>query len=217
MLAIVIGGFLLTLATAVSAGKPTNVTDTEMALLPEYCPDTFGFKYGDAYFNTSPNAPKWVGLMGKGFWAMHHYCWALINLGRAQKPSMPANERQFTRESAIADMYYIIENTNADFIMLPELYTKIGEVQLMLNHPPEARDAFAKARALKPDYWPPYFHWGEYLRRVGQKAQAREVVEEGLSYSPAAKPLRSLLVTLGGNPDTVTPHPRATTPVAPAQ
>ena len=115
--------------------------------------------YGDAYTNPSPNAPKWVGLMGKGFWAIHHYCWALINLRRAQKPSMPANERQSTREYAIDDMNYVIENTPADFILLPEIYTKIGEVLLSLKRAPEARDAFAKARALKPDYWPPYFQW----------------------------------------------------------
>ena len=114
------------------AGKPDNVTDAEMALLPRYCPDTFGFKYGDAYTNTSPNAPKWVGMMGKGFWAMHHYCWALINLARAQKPMVPANLRQAMREYAIGDMQYVIENTAPDFIMLPEIYTKIGEVQLLL-------------------------------------------------------------------------------------
>jgi hypothetical protein len=29
--------------------------------------------------------------MGKSFWAMHHYCWALVNLNRAQRASMPSS------------------------------------------------------------------------------------------------------------------------------
>jgi len=198
---------LLLLCTSAFAGKPENITEAEMALLPQYCPDTFGFKYGDAYFNTSPNAPEWVGLMGKSFWAMHHYCWALINLGRAQKPSMSAMQRQATREYAISDMQYVIENSTPDFIMLPEIFTKKGEVLLTLKRPLEARDAFAKARELKPDYWPPYFQWGGYLMRAGQKNEAREVVEAGLSFAPQSKALRGLLVELGGNPATIKPRP----------
>lgn len=200
------GALLLAVSFGAFAGKPANVTDSEMALLPQYCPDTQLFKYGDATYNTSPNAPKWVGLMGNGFWSMHHYCWALINLARAQKPSIPANVRQETREYAIEDMNYVIQNTPPDFVILPEIYTKIGEVLLSLKRPQEAGGAFAKARSLRVNYWPPYFQWAEYLRSVGKKAEARQLVEEGLSYSPTAKTLRNLLVTLGGDPASVQPR-----------
>ena len=199
MRAFAIGSLLLASSTSVLAGKPDNVTDAEMALLPRYCADVQGFKYGDAYYNTSPNAPKWVGMMGKGFWAMHHYCWALLTLGRAQKPMVAPNLRQAMREYAIGDMQYVIENTTPDFIMLPEIYTKIGEVQLLLKHPTEANAAFARARSLKPDYWPAYIGWAEYLQRAGEKAKARELVADGLS-SPQAKALRTLFTELGGDP-----------------
>jgi len=214
--AILIGCLLLGFSLTASAGKPEGVTEAEMALLPRYCPDTQTFKYGDAYTNTSPNAPKWVGMMGKGFWAMHHYCWALINLGRAQKPSTPANVRQAARESAVSDMQYVIENTTPDFILLPEIYSKQGEVLLSLKRPQVASLAFGKARLLKPDYWPPYFHWGEYLLQTGQKKEAREVVEEGLSYAPQTKALRSLLVELGGDPSAVQPRSASEKPTNPA-
>jgi len=201
------GTVLLILATSAYAGKPVEITDSEMALLPKYCADTQTFKYGgESSPNMSPNAPMWVERMGRGFWAMHHYCYALINLARAQKPSMPANIRQATRKYAIDDMDFVIASTNADFVMLPEIYTKIGEVQLLLKNVPEARNAFAKARSLKADYWPPYLRWAEYLHQAGQKDAAREVVEEGLSYSPDAKALRSLLVTLGGDPAKIRPR-----------
>src|SRR4029453_2924145 len=104
-----------------------------------------------------------------------------------------------------------------DFIMLPEIYTKIGEVLLSLKRASEARDAFAKARSLKPDYWPPYFHWAEYLRQAGQRVQAREVVEEGLSYAPQSKALRNLLTELGGNPANVPSRPVPAVRAAPNQ
>jgi len=213
---IVVACVALALSTAVQAGKPDNVTEAEMAVLPPYCPDTQTFKYGNATSNPSPNAPKWVGLMGNGFWAMHHYCWALINLSRAQKPSIPANIRDAMRGYAIDDMKYVLLNTEPDFVLSPEIYTKIGDVELALNRPVEARSAYANARSLKPDYWPAYLNWAEYLRRSGDKAKARELVEEGLSYAPNAKSLSRLLIELGGNPSTVrtrpVPEPPSTTP-----
>lgn len=198
---------VLAVATAVQAGKPDNVTEAEMAVLPPYCPDTQTFKYGNASSNPSPNAPKWVGLMGNGFWTMHHYCWALINLSRAQKPSIPANIRDSMREYAIEDMKYVLQNTEPDFVLSPEIYTKIGDVELALKRTSAANSSYAKARSLKPDYWPAYLNWAEYLRRAGEKAKAREVVEEGLSYAPNAKTLSRLLVELGGDPSKIRTRP----------
>src|SRR5579864_6167854 len=46
-------------------------TPDEWRLLPIYCPDTQGFKYGA---HQGPNAEKWVAMMGETFWALHHYC-----------------------------------------------------------------------------------------------------------------------------------------------
>jgi hypothetical protein len=38
---------------------------------------------------------------------------------------------------------------------------------------------------------------------IGQKEKAKQLVEEGLSYSPDSKTLRDLLIALGGDPNTV--------------
>ena len=78
-------GLSLMVITGMAVAKPNDITETEMELLPRYCPDTMGFKYGDAYSNTSPRASYWVSLMGPSFWAMHHYCWALISINRSQR------------------------------------------------------------------------------------------------------------------------------------
>ena len=205
--------------SATALAQPDNITQAEIAMLPVYCPDTQTFgqggrRWGDQPYNWSPNAPKWVDMMGKGFFAMHHYCWTLIRLRRAERPGTPPVIQQGHREAALGDISFVIQNTPPDFIMLPEIYTKRGEVLLLLKRDPEANEAFATARSLKPDYWPAYFHWAEYLRQRGQKAKAKSLVEEGLSYSPGAKPLEQLLVTLGGNPAKVraAPTPKPTTP-----
>jgi tetratricopeptide (TPR) repeat protein len=182
--------------------QPELITNAEIAMLPAYCPDTQTFGHGGQHwgaqsYNWSPNAPKWVELMGNGFWALHHYCWALIRLRRAERPGTPAVIQKGHRQAALGDLNFVIENTPPDFILLPEIYTKVGEVQLLLKNYADAEEAFAKARTLKPDYWPAYLQWAEHLRQRGQKAKARELVEEGLSHAPDSKPLQQLLSVLG--------------------
>lgn len=190
-------------ATGVAIAKPDNITDTEMSLLPRYCPDTMGFNYGDAYSNTSPRAGHWVGLMGKSFWAMHHYCWGLIALNRSQKSGTPTNVRLSLWESARGDFGYVVKNAPPDFIMLPEIFTKIGTVELLLSHPDRANEAFSRARQLKPDYWPAYSHWAEYLMKIGKRPEALKVVASGLANAPGSKVLLEQYRTLGGKPSDI--------------
>lgn len=199
----VVGSLLFWSSSAFA--QPEAITKTEIALLPAYCPDTNTFGYGGEY-NPSPNAAKWVSMMGRGFWAMHHYCWALIRLTRAEKAGVPPVVQRGYRQAAIGDLYYVVEHSPPDFIMLPEIYTKIGEVQLLLKQFPDARKSFELARSLKADYWPAYFHWADHLRRSGETAKARALVEEGLSHSPDAKPLQGLLATLGGDAKAIKPR-----------
>jgi tetratricopeptide (TPR) repeat protein len=182
---------------AVASGK-SPYSDAEIKLLPRYCPDTMGFNYGDAYTNTSPRAGYWVSLMGKSFWAMHHYCWAQIGMNRALKAGISPQRRKSLWENARADYLYVINNTPPDFIMLPEIYSRIGEVELLLAEPEKANAAFTRARELKPDYWPAYSHWAEYLIRIGRRPEALKIVTAGLQQSPGARVLLEQYRVLGG-------------------
>lgn len=183
-----------------SANKPEDVTQAEMKLIPAYCADTMGFNYGGAYSDTSPRAGHWVSLMGKSFWHMHHYCWGQINLMRARKAGIPAQTRQSMLESVSGDYQYVIKNSPPDFIMLPEISTRVGDVELLLSHPEKANEAFSRARQLKPDYWPAYSHWAEYLISIGRRPEALKLITSGLEHSPNAKVLLDLYRTLGGKP-----------------
>lgn len=205
LIALVFAALLAVPSPDAQAGKPEDITESEMKLIPEYCPDTMGFGYGDAYYNTSPRAAHWVALMGKGFWHMHHYCWARINMNRAQRAGVPMQTKIALWGSALGDYKYVINHVPRNFVMLPEVYTKLGEVELLLGQPNKAQEAFAIARKLRPDYWPAYSNWAEFLMNRGKRSEALKVVTAGLEYSPNAKVLLELFKLLGGKPSDIPP------------
>lgn len=189
------------------ASKPEDIEEWEMKLIPPYCPDTMGFGYGDAFSNTSPRAAHWVGLMGNGFWHMHHYCWARISMNRAQRAGVPMKTRKALWGSALTDYKYVTNRVPRNFVMLPEVYTRLGEVELLLGSPDRANESFGRARQLKPDYWPAYSRWAEFLMSNGKRPEALRVVVSGLEYAPNAKVLLELFNVLGGRPSDI-PLPR---------
>ena len=195
---------LLVFGTAAAQAFPAS--ETEMALVPSYCKDTQGFGYGDASTNPSPRAGHWVSLMGKTFWHMHHYCAGLIKRNRAMKAGMRIEERRHLLGSAIQEYQYILDNNkDADFILLPEVYTRIGEASILIGNPAAADKAFARARQIKPDYWPAYSHWAEFLIQTGKRAEAKQLVKSGLEQTPSAKVLIEQYRLLGGKPSEIVP------------
>lgn len=195
--------FYLTLlfSSSANAGKPEEWTAAEVNMAAPYCIDTMGFGYGDSSYNTSPRASHWVSIMGRSFWAMHHYCWALINLNRAQRASMPSREKRHLRETAVGDLRYVVNHSARDFIMLPEIFTTLGNTYLLLGDVRNAERSFKSAIGARPDYWPPYARWAEYLLIRGNfREEARSVVREGLTHVPGSKTLLGLWRELGGGP-----------------
>jgi tetratricopeptide (TPR) repeat protein len=188
---------LLILPTTALAGKPKSITSEEMALIPRYCAyaQTFGSNY-----EHSPEGRQWASRFGgRSFHHIHHYCWGQINLQRALRSSTPRQERHYLLGTVIADYTYVVENAARDFVLLPEILTRKGEVELLRSLPSEANKSFARARALKPDYWPAYSAWAEFLIRVGKNAEAKSIVKSGLEHSPDSRTLRDLYRLLGGN------------------
>lgn len=199
--AAIAGVLLMSFGLTALAVTPANITEAEWALLPRYCPHTMAFK---GY--TAENRARWEPLMGQAnFSHMHHYCWALINFRRAQDAAVPAQQRRRLREEALGDFFYVVRNTDDSFVLLPEVMTWVGRTEVLLNKPTNANSAFAKARALKPDYWPAYSHWAEFLLAKGFKKEAMEIVKAGLQHAPGAKVLHELFRTLGGKPGDIPP------------
>lgn len=188
-------------STAASAQKPDAITAGEMARLPVYCPDTQGFNYGDKYYNTSPRAAYWVSFMGETFWAFHHYCWGMIRMYRSQTPGMLPVLKEGWLKGAIGDFEYVLRFSTPRFIMLPEVYLRIGEAYVALKNFALAEEAFANSRAAKADYWPPYVRWAESLVNQKRTKEAKAHLEDGLRIMPREKILLDEYRKLGGDPD----------------
>jgi tetratricopeptide (TPR) repeat protein len=190
--ALLVGGAKSTLA------QPVNITEGELALTPPFCQDVQGIKYGDQYSNTSPRAAYWVGLMGPSFWALHHYCWALIHIHRSKAAGLSAQTRDYMIGVAISDYLYVVKNARPNFILMPEVFLRIGEANVLRKNPVAALEAFAKARNLNPEYWPPYLRSAEVLARMGKKTEALAILEEGLRKIPDQPELIAAVQRLGG-------------------
>jgi tetratricopeptide (TPR) repeat protein len=183
------------------AQRPVNVTAGELALLPEYCPDTQGFKYGDAYANTSPRAAYWVGLMGLTFWHHHHYCWALVKKHRAMQAGLTDQQRKGLLGNAVSDLEYVVRHATPNFPLLPEVHYRMGEYELLLDNPAAAKEAFEAAIQIKPTYWPAYVMWAEALDRLKLRREALLYLERGLRHTPNEPAMREAYQRMGGNPE----------------
>lgn len=188
---------ILAAGCATASAAPENITRGELALLPEYCPDTQTFSADDA--RTSSKGERWRALFGPTFAAMHHYCWGLINFNRAKDRRMPAQARQGLLESSINDYQYVLKFAPAGFPLLPEIYLRIGEAALELKTYDRAFEAFSLSRQTKPDYWPPYARWADALKALGKKGEALAHLELGLRLMPQERALIGPYEKLGGN------------------
>ena len=182
---------------------PNGVTWGELSLLPEYCADAQGILYGDQYSNTSPRATKWVAMMGDSFWAIHHYCYALANVRRADAGGMSPQMRNHLYFKATQDYLYTINNSAADMVLVPEILVRLGEAHLKLNDLGQAYDAFERARQKKPDYWPAYSRWVDVLIRINKRKEAHDLAEVGLRHAPQSEVLRKQFESVGGDPTKV--------------
>jgi len=180
----------------IAIARPADITPEELALSPRYCPHTQSF----GRYTSTAEGRQWAARLGEhSFAAMHHYCWGQINYQRALRSSTPQQEKRFLLGEVRRDYLYVTKAASKGFVLLPEIYTRLGEVEIRLVKITEAEASFAKARALKPDYWPAYSHWAEYLIANGKENEAKKLVEAGLKYSPTSKVLRAQQRLLNGD------------------
>jgi tetratricopeptide (TPR) repeat protein len=196
----------LSAACTLSEAAPENITDGELSLLPKFCADVQAIRYGgESSGKESPRARQWVALLGKPFWTLHHYCWGLIHIRRSNAPGLAPNVRQGMVRDAVSDYLFVLTNAPSDFVLAPEIYLRLGEAQLILQQASMARESFQRARELKPDYWPAYTRWIDFLVKNDQKSEAKALAAEGLRHAPNIQDLVNRYRRLGGDPTTIVP------------
>jgi tetratricopeptide (TPR) repeat protein len=163
----------------------------EVALLPEYCrhAQLFVDKFGNR-----KEEQEWIARMGrKNFQSIHHYCWAMVAIMRANRGGVSANLQNHNLQSAVADIDYVIRATSEDFVLLPELWTRRGKVLLRLKQYPNAEESFRQAAKMRPDYWPAYTGLAQLFLDQGKKADAMEALKVGLKYANDRRALERML------------------------
>ena len=174
--------------------EPNGFSWGELALLPEYCRDTMQtLYYLPSNPHDSPRAPYWVSLMGQDFWHMHHYCWGLREILRHGLAGKTAEQRRNHVENALSEYAYVVRNVSPSMVLMPEVHLRIGEALLLLGDAPGASQSFATARSLKPDYWPAYQKWIEYLFGSRQYEQALQLARQGVAAAPDSHEMKKLL------------------------
>lgn len=203
---------LLTIGLAASvsvlAAPPDRITKAEIALLPPYCAHTQpdgGLGSKEQQADPSPKARRWMEILGGGhdhknnLWKIHHYCWALIHMARAQKYRMRGDLRTAAWMSVVDEIDYTMEHTTPDLVLLPEMWLNRGRALVRLGQRDQALQSFAKAIEIKPDYWPPYVDSANILVQRGAREQAIRMLEQALAQAPDARPVRARLAELRGH------------------
>lgn len=185
---------LLSLIWTIPANADSKMTEAEYLLLPEYCKaqGNVSERYYQKYFRAE-RTRQWQSGFGGNYQHYHHYCWSIVAIARAYKASTSATARESMSKGAIHDIEYVLERSSPDFILLPEIYTKLGEAYLLARDDRNAEAAFRKAWEIKPSYWRPYVWWAQRLIQLGKMHEALAVAEEGQKNAPNVKALDDLI------------------------
>jgi tetratricopeptide (TPR) repeat protein len=162
-----------------------NPKQSELALLPEYCMYTYGSYTKEKYLDPSPRMKYWESVNGPDQLHMHHYCYSLIWLSRAQRERSSANLRTKYYESALNEIAYPIRNLiEPKYRLLPEIYTNQGIALTGVKRYDEANASFENAIKADPSYVRAYGFAAENRYAQQKKAEAKSWAQRGLELDP---------------------------------
>jgi tetratricopeptide (TPR) repeat protein len=173
---------------AVAQQHNVHVTDGELRVLPSYCTARLRG-------NLEVEKKRWEQTLGNDFIHLHHYCFALHFINKANMENNP-EEKGYIYKRAMDNLQYMEKHATKSFVLMPEIYVKHGTVLRLVNRDSEAARKFLKAIELRPSYTPAYSALSDYYLDLGNVEEARRIVEDGLGRSPNSKLLRRKLAEL---------------------
>jgi len=189
-----LAGCLLSFAPAVAqSGSSSKWADAPY--LPEYCPHT---QYGSS---RDPEMVRHYGTIygEKAFHHMHHYCRALVAFFEGLQERDNETIRRSKYGEAVANFDYVLDRTEPEFILRPEILARKGAALIALDRGPEAVACFEEAIRIRPDYVPAYVSLGGYQLRAGDGEGARATYQSGLERVPDSEILQRKLVEAEAN------------------
>lgn len=165
-------------------------TQDELRALPRAC-------LAQTFINGSLRNPivpeseraQWEARLGRDYNHYHHFCWALMDLRRAN--TGPSQHRNFNYSKAVQNFEYVQRNASRAFPLLPEVYLRKGMALRYLGEEARAAREFLEAIELKRDYTPAYSELIDLYLYLEDYESARRTLELGLAAVPDSKILAS--------------------------
>lgn len=132
---------------------------------------------------------QWEARLGSDYQHYHHFCWALMDLRRAN--TGPSQHRNFNYSTAVQNFEYVQRNASRAFPLLPEVYLRKGMALRYLGEEARAAREFLEAIDLKRDYTPAYSELIDLYLDLEDYESARRTLELGLAAVPDSKILAS--------------------------
>jgi hypothetical protein len=173
----------------------------DLALLPPYCKYTQDFREKVEGGNDRLETERWQATLGSAFHHLHHYCYGLMKANRAVLLAREERVRRFYLNDAIAEFDYVIDRSTKDFVLLPEILARRGQMQFKLGQAVFGQQSLEMAIAIKPDYWLPYAVAGEFYATSGDRNRSRDWLTRGLSNAPNSAELKTRLAALDKPPN----------------
>jgi tetratricopeptide (TPR) repeat protein len=174
---------------SVSAIGSFSPTPAELALLPPFCGPR-AERWGNDI--SRPEVAYWIGIFGKDYQHMHHYCDALLSINRAQA-SMNAQERGASYSRALNNLEYTQKAASAGFVLWPDVLHNRARIERSRGDMVAATSSLREAIKRNADYAPPYAELADIYVVLDQRGEARKVLEEGLARQPDSRLLQRRL------------------------
>ena len=172
------------------------MTAEEVAALPEYCLHATAFV---GLYGTKEGQAHWKQRFGESAYSgIHHYCWALLHIRRAQGSRLSELDKRGHYNSAVNDIAYTLRHAPNDFVLLPEILSRRADALMYLKRFREAESDLRRAISLREDYWPAYEKLASNFLKQGNNNGAREVLKIGISKVSEPRALQRMLDQLDG-------------------
>lgn len=180
--------------TAITHAQVTY-TESDYALLPPYCKPRLNMRDTD-----QATIKRWKSNLGPMWIHIHHYCWGINSLNKAQAmfggDRSQKNQRKRLLQSVIPNMNYVIDRAPPNFVLLPEFHFKKGEALIELERQTEGMQEFYKSIQINPKYSRAYKSISKNYKKNGMNKEALEIIQQGLKHNPKSKSLNRQLKKL---------------------
>lgn len=190
--------FYILVFTQISNSFAFPKTKSDFSFLPQYCLAQMKPEW-------SPKGipERWKKTIPGTFPHLHHYCAALHYLRLARNKTQKTKREEMLRQNLLRGVYnntqYMIKHSPHSDPLFPYIYTTQAEAYLESGEIGNAITYFNKAINANKKFTKPYALLADYYIKSNNKKSAREILEEGLKYSPNSNALNSRMKKLSNN------------------